>query len=863
MHRTHIAVLLVEDDPRDAELARSILAEARETACSLEWVGSLAAALERIARGGIDVVLLDLVLPDSAGLNTLRQLRSATPPGLPVVVMSGHNDEGMGVQAVQEGAQDYLVKGAIEGELLVRSMRYAIERQENEKALLQARFDLEHQVEERTAKLASAVQSLERENAERMRAEEALIRLNRELRAISNCNQTLLRASDEQSLVDEICRIVCEEAGYRMAWVGYAQEDEERTIRPVSWAGVEKGYLAAMRASWSDDNERRQRPAGIAIQTGRTVCLQDLAKAPEAAPWRELAFERGYQSAIALPLRDEHGRTYGAFVIYSALTHAFTADEIRLMEELAGDLAYGLAALRTRAERTRAEEALQEERKLFIGGPMIAFRARATKGMSVVEYVSPNIREQLGYNPEDFASGRLLYDSIIHPDDRPRISAELREYGDRKVPYFEQEHRILRADGEYRWVHLFIVVKRDAEGVITHYHGYLSDITERRLAEESLRQAKEAADEANKAKDQFFAVLSHELRTPLTPVLATVTLLEHETELSSPLRKDLALIRRNVELETKLIDDLLEFTRLKRGKIQLHHEIVDAHACLGAALQICQPQIHAKHLTVERRLEAKEHQVWADLAQLQQVFWNLLQNAAKFTPEHGTIRLQSRNEDGRLQIEVQDNGIGIEPAMLPRVLNAFVQAEQTKVRRFGGLGLGLTIAKSIMDLHGGQLTAFSDGPSRGATFTVEMAVLPMRPVTAVPRAALQAEQHPGGRILLVEDNPDTLEILARLLGTWGHTVTLADSVRAAMVAATQESFDLLVCDIGLPDGSGLEIMRSLKQAYGLRGIAVSGYGMEEDLRQSEAAGFARHLTKPLNFEVLQAVVGQLIETAPA
>ena len=385
------------------------------------------------------------------------------------------------------------------------------------------------------------------------------------------------------------------------------------------------------------------------------------------------------------------------------------------------------------------------------------------------------------------------------------------------------------------------------------------NITERKRAAESLQQAKETAEAANRAKDQFIAVLSHELRTPLTPVLATVVNLQKETHLPADLRTDMEVIQRNVELEAQLIDDLLDVTRISQGKINLRLETVDVHACLQRTLEICREEIDSKRLDVPLEFAAAQPYVQADMARLQQVFWNLLKNAIKFTPEGGCIRIRSSNVGGQIQIEIADTGIGIEPELMPRIFNAFEQGEQTKTRRFGGLGLGLSIAKAVMDLHHGALTCASEGKDKGATFTVTLATVaaptaaPAQPPP--PPAAAQEEKH--WKILLVEDHPDTLRILFRLLNKWGYAITSADSVHAALEAAGKERFDLLVSDLGLPDGSGLDIMRQMKSSYGIPGIALSGYGTENDLRQSREAGFEEHLIKPVDIETLRTALQKI------
>ncbi|HEX8202272.1 MAG TPA: ATP-binding protein, partial [Isosphaeraceae bacterium] len=387
----------------------------------------------------------------------------------------------------------------------------------------------------------------------------------------------------------------------------------------------------------------------------------------------------------------------------------------------------------------------------------------------------------------------------------------------------------------------------------------LGSTLQRHRYEEELTRSKETAEAASQAKDHFLAVLSHELRTPLTPVLASMTYIESQPDLPPDLRGEIMALRRNVEMEARLIDDLLDLTRISRGKIELRREVLDAHAALRNALEICQEEIEEKQLEVAQGLWAKRHQVWADPARLQQVFWNLIKNAIKFTPPDGRISLRTSNDDrGRFRFQIRDSGIGIEPEVLPRIFNAFEQGERTVTRQFGGLGLGLTLSKTLVDLHQGRLTAASEGRGHGATFTLELETVSLLPETSTPPAAVMTlgAAQKVLRILLVEDHKDTLRIISRLLGRLGYTVKTASSVRMALELAGGEAFDLLISDIGLPDGSGLEIMRTLRPRA-IKGIALSGFGMEDDLRKSREAGFAHHLIKPINFRTLEQVIHQV------
>ncbi len=385
----------------------------------------------------------------------------------------------------------------------------------------------------------------------------------------------------------------------------------------------------------------------------------------------------------------------------------------------------------------------------------------------------------------------------------------------------------------------------------------IRDVTERKRAEAELQRAKEAAEEAGRAKDRFLAALSHELRTPLTPVLATIAYVEQMPDLPEAVRVEFASIRRNVELEARLIDDLLDVTRIGQGKLELRREVVNAHATLRAALEVCQSEAEEKGLEVSLALRAKVHHIWAEPIRIQQVFWNLIGNAVKFTPAGGSISLRSAYVGvDRLAIEVADSGVGIERDALPRIFDAFEQGGTPVTRRHGGLGLGLSIAKTLVELHGGTLTVTSGGREKGSTFRIELE-------TISPTREQEPPSDPdagGGRrsILLVEDNADTQRAVALLLRSSGFKVRTAGSVVEALEALASERFDLLVSDIDLPDGSGLDIMRHSQANFGLKGIAFSGYGTLDDIRESEEAGFSYHLTKPVSLNVLVAMIGQAV-----
>jgi two-component system, chemotaxis family, CheB/CheR fusion protein len=506
--------------------------------------------------------------------------------------------------------------------------------------------------------------------------------------------------------------------------------------------------------------------------------------------------------------------------------------------------------------RRRAEEALRaSEARLALAveaSQLGTFHCPMPLGKLVW---NAKCKGHFGLPPDAEVTIETFYERL-HPDDRARVRAVIdRTIAERGA--YDIEYRAVAPDGRVRWLRALGHVFCDSQGTATRFDGVTLDVTDRKRAEQELHQAKEEAEAASRAKDHFLAVLSHELRTPLTPVLATVTSLRARDDLPADLVGLMGMIRRNVEMEARVIDDLLDLTRFGRGEVALERETLDVHESLGDVREIARAEAEAKRIDVVLVLEAAVHHVWADPARMQQVFWNLMNNAVKFTPAGGRVVVRTANPaPGALTVEVSDTGVGIDPDMLRRIFRPFEQAERTLRRRFGGLGLGLTISRRLVEMHGGTLVVSSAGTDRGATFTITLETVPapgaLPHFEGVPAVDGVATGPPAAlRILLVEDHEDTRRAMSRLLRMQGHAVTAADTVRAALDLAAREVFDLLISDIGLPDGSGLELMRQLQQ---VRGIALSGFGTEDDLRRSREAGFAYHLTKPVNFRTLEQLI---------
>lgn len=378
-----------------------------------------------------------------------------------------------------------------------------------------------------------------------------------------------------------------------------------------------------------------------------------------------------------------------------------------------------------------------------------------------------------------------------------------------------------------------------------------------------LEVAKEAAERANASKDEFLAALSHELRTPLTPVLSAVSSHDPESMDRDELVGLFQMIRRNVELEAKLIDDLLDLTRISTGKLRLEMHPLHLGACLQNTIEICGPDFDQKRIALTIDLQTGGTLVLVDAARLHQVFWNILKNAVKFTPEGGRVEIGSRFLiDGKVEITFRDSGVGIDPEVLPKIFRAFEQGDRQTTRSFGGLGLGLAISKALIDAHGGTIRAESAGRHQGTTLIVTLPIyIPSSDSSGVGeettrRGGAQAR----GRILVVEDHQDTAAVLSRALKRKGFEVSTAHTVATATELFVAQQFDLVISDIGLPDGNGIDLLNTLIPIRRVPAIALSGYGMEHDVEKSRAAGFVEHLTKPVNWDSLCESIDRVLAT---
>jgi PAS domain S-box-containing protein len=720
---------------------------------------------------------------------------------------------------------------------------------------------------------------LAQDMTERKSAEEGLDRLNRELRAISSCNQVLMRAEDEQTLLNDICRIICDEAGYRMAWVGYAENDDAKTVRPVAWAGVEDGYLAVARVTWAD-TERGRGATGTAIRSGQTNCVQDFTD-PQAGPWRENALQRGYRSSIAVPLKDESANTFGALTIYSTEPKAFfTPDEIRLLEELSGDLAFGITVLRTRDERKEAE---QERERLFSEAEQERERAEA-RAAELDAILSAMTDGVVMYAPDgkvvrtNKAAERIFSLTRVPPELPLAPRAEqFKPIGEDGQPLTNLDdmptQRALRGEtvdnvvlgiyspqtGQYVWLADSAAPVRDAGGRLIGAVLTFRDITERKRLEEQLQQSQKM-----EAIGRLAGGIAHDFNNLLTAINGYADILVAGMAPDEPRRSDVEEIRKAGDRAAALTRQLLAFSRRQ----VLQPVVIDPSDVVAGIAPMLRRLVGEQ---IELRTPAAPDlgRVRADPSQIEQVLLNLVVNARDAMPAGGTLTIETANTElddeyarnhppvapgPYVLLAVSDTGTGMDAVTMAHLFEPFFTTKPAGE----GTGLGLATVYGIVAQSGGHVTAYSE-PGHGSTFKV---FLPRVAETVEPRSEAVAEPAASGAetVLVVEDEDAVRSFVERVLGGLGYTVTTARSGAEALALAAHHRgpIDLLVTDVMLPGMNGRELSERLTALRpSLRTLFISGYTEDSIVHRGELGPDVAFLSKPFTPDALGRAVREV------
>jgi PAS domain S-box-containing protein len=713
-------------------------------------------------------------------------------------------------------------------------------------------------------------QCVVRDITERKRAEEELRRVTRAMRVLSASNQAVVRSGGEADLYRDICAAITETGGYPLAWIGFARNNDRKSVEIVAAAGTGIEYTHSLEVTW-DDGPRGRGPAGTAIRTGGIAVMSTLAENPDFGPWCEKAAHHGYRAVVGLPLRCQNA-VIGALTIYTPEADAFPPEELRLLEELAGDLSYGIEVRRRRAEQVRIQAALRESEQEFR-----AVFDHANDGILIRDIesnileVNSQICDRLGYTRDELL--RMGVWDLHAPACRDRLPEHLSRIVECGSALFESAH--LRKDGSEMPVEISarLIEYRGRPAVLA----VARDISERKRAEAAaaahtaeLERARAAAEKATLAKSQFLANMSHEIRTPMNGIVGMTALLL-ETTLLPEQRDQADTIRKSADALLAIVNSILDFSKIETGKVEFETVPFDIVACLAETGELMGAQARAKGLEFVFRSETSHRWFSGDAGRIRQIVLNLLSNAIKFT-DRGQVMLRlaaSRSEQGPplVTVEVSDTGIGIAPDHLPLLFTKFTQLDASTRKRHEGTGLGLAISHQLAVLMGGSLTVSSQ-PGQGSTFVLKLPLpvaeeprphAPPAPASSAPASSARAKSAPRERrVLLAEDNLINRKIGILMLQKLGCHVDVAGNGVEAVAMFGSRPYDMVFMDCAMPEKDGFTATREIRagEPEGTRTpiVALTAHAIEGTREQCLDAGMDDYVAKPVSPATIERVL---------
>jgi PAS domain S-box-containing protein len=724
-------------------------------------------------------------------------------------------------------------------------------------------------------------QLAEREHSLKQSAER-LQTLNRSLCIISECNQVLVRATDETALLREICQVIVELGGYRGVWVGYAQADASQAIEPVMQVGLDDPFLQSLQMTWAD-TKRGRAVAGTAIRTGKICISENVAQDINYQPWHDLFRRYGLATAIALPL-SSHDQPFGALTIFAAAPTPFDAEQIKLLTGLANDLSYGIIALRTRLEQQQGKaEILRLNQELAQRAQESETRYQqivelAEEGIWVVDrhacttYINQAVTRMLGYEESEIL-GRPIAEFMATPEEGWAASPVGIQNQSLAT---KREVKLRTKQAREVWTYFATSPVLDENGNLLWSCALVYNITDRKQAEEQLRLSTERISLANaelaraaRLKDEFLAGMSHELRTPLNAILGLSEALLEEVygDLTEKQIQSLTTIEQSGKHLLDLINDILDLSKIESGRMELQLSPTSIRDLCEYSLSFVRQQARQKDIRLSSQILGEPGEILVDDRRLRQVLINLLSNAVKFTLEGGSIelRVQTYPDNETIQFSVIDTGIGIAPDDIQKLFQPFVQLDSSLSRRYAGTGLGLALVRRIVEMHGGSVAVESQ-VDRGSCFTI---TLPWqnddRASSAVIAAATAELPLPQiQQALIIEDSEAAANQIGRYLGELGTKAVVYPQGEGALEAALQLHPDVIILDILLLHSSGWEVLEKLKQNPTTQAIPVIVVSVMDERSRGIQLGAADYLLKPMSRQQLnQSLRRVFASTTPA
>jgi PAS domain S-box-containing protein len=655
--------------------------------------------------------------------------------------------------------------------------------------------------------------------------------MNESTHSIAVC-RNLARAISGTRSVDEIYEIALDAltTGLGASRASILLFDGAAVMRFRAWRGLSDAYRSAVEGHtpWSPDSADPE-----------PIVVPDVTADASLAPFLPTIQAERIAGMVFVPLVSL-GRVIGKFMIYLDTPREPTAAEIQLATLIGSHVAFAVERTRAEAQARRDEARLRYVLDAAEMGTWEWDLARQR-----VEW-SDNLERLHGVAPGTFDHTFASYERIIHPDDRDRVIAALRRAIDDREP-LDVEYRIVALDGSERWVESKGHVEVEG-GRPVRLSGVCLIVTPRKEAEHA-RLA--SAEEASRLKDDFLATLSHELRTPLNAILGWVQMLLAGTLPADRARQAIDIIGRNAKAQAQLIEDILDISRIITGKLEIESQTISVPHLMDGVVGAALPAARAKHITITRQVPDGLPSIDGDPKRLHQVLSSVVANAIQFTPDKGQVDIRAEDDARGLVITVRDSGAGIPAEFLPHVFDRFRQADSRATRRHGGLGLGLAIARHVIEQHRGTITAASDGPGRGTTMTITLpARVAAQGATLAPTATSTvglALRLDGAKVVVVDDQRDSCELLAALFEQCGAEVVQCANAPAALSTLLSSSVQLLVADIAMPDVDGYDLIRQVRQIDSrLPAVAVTAYAYPQDRLKALAAGFTAYCSKPID-----------------